>query len=150
MKIKQLVAFLFTLAIAPLASHAAAFDYYLEIDGIKGESSAKGHEGAINVESFSWGVSNPAVGSAGAGKATFKEFTVTKKTDTSSPKLMVACASGQHIKSAVLTVLKPNGRGGLNYLVITLEDVLVTSYQTGGNGDTVADVVGFSFYKLTM
>ena len=137
------------LAVVPLVSRAAAVDYYLRIEGIDGEATAKGQENAINVESYSWGVSNPAVDSAGAGKATFKEFTVRKQTDKSSPKLMVACAAGQHIKSAVLTARRVNNRGAVgDYLVIRLEDVVITSYQVGGTGEGAIDVVGFSFAKI--
>ena len=34
------------------------FDAFLKIDGIPGESTAEKHKGEIEIESFSWGVSN--------------------------------------------------------------------------------------------
>lgn len=37
----------------------AAFDAFLKIDGVKGEATDSGHQGWIEVASFSWGVSNP-------------------------------------------------------------------------------------------
>jgi len=154
MKIKQLLALLFSLAIAPLVSSAAQVDYFLKLDGIDGESTEKGHANEIEVASYSWGVTNPTTagsgGGAGAGKVVLQDFHFVKQIDKSSPKLLFACATGKHIKSAVLTVRKGNGRGGVDFLVITLEDVLVSSYQTGGNARELADSVSLSFAKATM
>src|SRR6478736_324536 len=87
------------LALTTLLSPAAS-DYLLELDGIKGESKDEAHAGAIEVSSFSWGVTNSTTlggGGGGAGKATFKEFTITKKTDASCPELFIRCATGEHI-----------------------------------------------------
>src|SRR5215216_4001780 len=88
----------------------AASDYLLEIEGVKGESSDKKHPGTIEVESFSWGVTNSGshAGGAGggAGKASFQDVHFTSSVNKSSPLLMLACASGQHIKKAVLFVRK--------------------------------------------
>jgi type VI secretion system secreted protein Hcp len=48
---------------------------------------------------------------------------------------MLACASGKHIKSAVLTGRRA-GKGQAEFLTFRLEDLLVSSYQTaGGAGD---------------
>ena len=44
-----------------------AFDAFLKIDGIEGESTDKTHPGEIEIQSFSWGVSNTASGGAGGG-----------------------------------------------------------------------------------
>jgi len=35
----------------------ATVDYFLKLDGIEGESQDYKHKGEIDVESFSWGVS---------------------------------------------------------------------------------------------
>ena len=81
--------------------------WYLRIDGIDGESAAKGHEKAIDVLAWSWGVGQtgaPATGSgAGAGKATFQDFDFVARLSTASPKLVLACASGSHHAWAELT-----------------------------------------------
>lgn len=133
----------------------AASDYLLEIDGIKGESSDAARPATIEISSFSWGMSNSKAitGGAGAGKATFKEFTITKKTDKATPKLMLSCATGQHIKSAKLFVRKSGG-GGDEYLVITLTDILVSSYSVSGSsasGDSVpTDQISFTVAALSV
>jgi len=44
-----------------------AFDYFLRIDGVPGSSTDAKHKGEIEVESFSFGVSNQASPGTGAG-----------------------------------------------------------------------------------
>ncbi|WP_240097939.1 Hcp family type VI secretion system effector [Thermomonas flagellata] len=115
-----------------------ATDYLLEIDGIKGESKDEKHKDKIEIESFSWGCSNTGSmgrgGGGGTGKADFQDLHFTKQCDKSSPLLVKAAATGEHIKKAVLTARKAGGKGGqVEYLKVTLEDVMVSSYQTGGN-----------------
>lgn len=68
-------------------------------------------------------------GGGGAGKVRFREFTITKKTDTASPKLALFCANGKHIPKVTITMRK----AGKTYLTYTLSDVLISSYQTGGS-----------------
>ena len=49
-----------------------AVDFFLKLDGIKGESADAKHKDEIDIESFSWGMTQPAsshlAGGAGAGK----------------------------------------------------------------------------------
>jgi type VI secretion system secreted protein Hcp len=131
----------------------AASDYLLEIDGIKGESSDSKHAGAIEIESFSWGCTN-----SGASAKTIN-FTLGKRIDKSSPLLMLACAKGNHIPQAIITVRKTNASGGkTDYYQVTLTDILVSSYQTtasgggGGAGGTTntqpVDQISFKYEKI--
>ena len=115
-----------------------ASDYLLELDGIKGESTDEKHKDKIEIDSFSWGVTNDGNmgrgGGGGTGKANFQDLHFTKQTDKASAKLVAAASSGEHIKKAVLTARKAGGKAGqVDYLKITLEDVMVSSFQTGGN-----------------
>jgi type VI secretion system secreted protein Hcp len=63
--------------------------------------------------------------------------------------MAVACASGQHFKSATLTARKA-GKGQQEFLVYKLTDVLVTSYQTGGSSgsDAPGDSVALDFASI--
>ena len=115
-----------------------ASDYLLELDGIKGESTDEKHKEKIEIDSFSWGVTNDGNmgrgGGGGTGKANFQDVHFTKQTDKSSALLVKSAASGDHIKKAVLTARKAGGKGGqVDYLIITMEDVMVSNFQTGGN-----------------
>ena len=114
----------------------AAVDYFLKIDGISGESTDEAHKGEIEVESFSWGVSQTTtrLGSgAGAGRAVFQDLHFTTSVSKASPVLFQKCATGQHLKEAVLTCRKAGGEQREEFLKITLSDVLVSSYQAAGS-----------------
>jgi type VI secretion system secreted protein Hcp len=117
----------------------AAFDYFLKIDGIEGESTDQKHKGEIEVLSFSWGETQPGTGSVGggggAGKVQMQDFRFVAHSSKASPKLFLACATGQHIKKAVLFGRKTGG-GGQEFLTFTLTDALVSQYQIG---DSVED-----------
>jgi type VI secretion system secreted protein Hcp len=132
----------------------AQVDYFLKIEGIPGESGDDKHKGEIEIESFSWGESNSGTsghgGGAGAGKVVPQDLNVVKKMDKASPVLMMGCANGTHYKTAVLTARKAGG-GQLDYMKITLEDVIVSSYQVGGSAHSNVvpmDQVSFNFSKL--
>ena len=129
-----------------------AFDAFLKLDGFPGESKDQRHPDEIEIESFSWGLSNSVVvsgGGGGAGKASFQDINFTNRTHKSSPKLMLACASGQHIKKAVLSIRKA-GASTFDYIKLTFEDVLVSSFQEAGDtgGDAVADNMSLNFATI--
>jgi type VI secretion system secreted protein Hcp len=130
---------------------AMAFDYFLAIDGIPGESVDDKHKGEIDVDSWSWGEtqSAPAHGpAAGTGKVQIQDLQVTANMSKASPKLMLACASGQHIRSAVLTGRRA-GKAQVEFLTFALSDVLVSSYQTGDSqAGAPVDSVSLSFAKV--
>ena len=103
---------------------------FLKLDGIEGESRDARHTKEIDVSAWSLGVTNPGPGHAGggggSGRATFTDLSVTKAFDKASPALLLAVATGRHIRTAILTVTS-GGPRPVDYLTIGLEDVLVTS-----------------------
>ena len=132
-----------------------AVDAFLKIDGIDGESTDRAHKDSIEVESFSWGLSQSGSlafgGGGGAGKVQFQDFHFSSNTSKASPKLMLACATGEHIKKAELFCRKAGGESansGADFLKLTLTDVLVSSYNNAGNGQNVSDQVSFAFAKI--
>jgi type VI secretion system secreted protein Hcp len=130
----------------------AAFDYFLRVDGIQGESADAKHKGEIEVLSWSWGETQPTPpgpGGGGAGKVEMSDLTVVTRVSKASPHLLLACASGKHIKSAVLTGRKA-GKGQQEFLTFSLSDILVSSYQTGGSGsvEPPMDSVSLNFAKI--
>ena len=132
----------------------AAVDYFLKIDGIEGETSQKGHEKEIELHSFSFGETNTgshaASSGGGAGKVVMQDFHFTMSVCKASPKLFLACATGEHIKGAVLTCRKA-GKTQQEFLKWKFYDLLISSYQTGGSshGDIVpTDQISFNFSKV--
>ena len=131
----------------------AAVDYFLKIEGIEGESQDSKHKSEIELLSFSWGAQQSGTfatgGGGGAGRVTMQDFSFTKQLDKASPKLLLACASGEHIKSAILTARKA-GKEQQEYLKVTFSDVLVSSYSPGGStGETIPlEQVALNFAKI--
>ncbi len=131
-----------------------AFDAFLKIDGIEGESSNVKHKGEIEVLSFSWNIKqsiSSVGGGGGTGKAEASDFSIVKHIDKASPQLMVAVCSGEHFRDALFTVEEPKGArgGGAAFLKIKLSDVLISSFQTGGGGsDQPMDQVSLNFAKI--
>jgi type VI secretion system secreted protein Hcp len=133
----------------------APVDYFLQIAGVEGESTDAKHKGWIDVDSWSWGESQPTPaaaggGGAGAGKVKMQDFNFVSRTSKASPKLFLACAKGQHFKHAKLIGRKA-GKGQQEFLTWTFEDILISSYQTGGaEGVDIlpTDQVSLNFSKV--
>jgi type VI secretion system secreted protein Hcp len=129
----------------------AAVDYFLKIDGIQGESQDKVHKNEIQIESFSWGQTNAGTaatgGGMGAGRVQMQDFHFVMGVNKASPKLILACATGEHIKNAIL-VCRKAGKEQQEYLKITFSDLLISSYQTGGSGVVPTDQISFNYSKL--
>ena len=130
-----------------------AIDYFLKLDGIPGESADAKHKGEIDVLAFSWGVSQTGSsapgGGGGAGRALFEDLLVVARTSKASPKLWQACASGQHVKTAVLVCRRGTGKGRVEFLKITLEEVTVTSYEIDGSDEEPpVDQIALAFGKV--
>jgi type VI secretion system secreted protein Hcp len=132
----------------------AATDYFLKIDGIDGESQKDKHTNEIELLSFSWGEANSGTfaygGGGGAGKVNMQDFSFMKVMDKASPGLFLACANGEHIKTAKLTARKA-GKNQQDFLKITFSDLLISSYQTSGSGggDVVpTESVAINFAKI--
>lgn len=130
-----------------------AVDMFLKLDGIQGESKDSKHKDEIQIESFSWGLTQSGTGAfgggGGAGKVQVSDISVAKLVDKASCALMAACCSGKHIKSGLITVRKA-GDQPLEYLKITLHDILITGVHHSGasSGDLVAESVTLNFSKF--
>ena len=130
-----------------------AVDYFLKIDGIPGESTDSKHKDEIEVESWSWGAAQTGTaaksGGGGAGKVSMQDFHFSFPLSKASPKLMLACATGQHISNAALYARKA-GKDQQEYLKVTFTDILVSSYQTGGSAgeELPVDQVSINFSKI--
>jgi type VI secretion system secreted protein Hcp len=134
----------------------AAADYFLKIDGIAGESVDSKHKGEIELESFSWGETNSGAGAGGggggAGKAHIQDLHLVSRVNKASPKLMLACATGKHIKQAILTVRRA-GKAAQEFLVFKFTDLLVSSYQINGSHESDVlpmDQISFNFAKIEL
>ncbi|NTS75654.1 type VI secretion system tube protein Hcp [Catenovulum sp. SM1970] len=130
-----------------------AADMFLVLEGIKGESEDKAYKDQIDILAWSWGLSQTGTlhqgKGGGAGKANFQDISITKYVDNSTATLMNKIATGEHIATAKLVVRKAGGNP-LEYFVIELKEVMVTSYSTGGSGgeDRLTENVTLNFAKI--
>ncbi|PRA21885.1 Hcp family type VI secretion system effector [Pseudomonas poae] len=128
-----------------------AVDMFLKLGDIKGESRDQAHRDEIDITEWAWGLAQ--TGSmhsgtgGGAGKVNVANLNLTKPLDKSSPNLMMACASGKHYPEARLVVRKAGGASPVEYLVITLKEVMVVSYGTGAQSgaDVLNDSISLNF-----
>ncbi|HVR39538.1 MAG TPA: type VI secretion system tube protein Hcp, partial [Thermoanaerobaculia bacterium] len=109
-----------------------------ESPDIHGSSSAPGHQGEIEVLSWSHGFvqpTSPTRSAAGGGtveQATHQNFTFTKYTDASTNELLRNCWSGKQFKKATLHCY----RDSVEYLTVTMEHVVIMNFSvSGGPGD---------------
>jgi type VI secretion system secreted protein Hcp len=130
-----------------------AFDAFLKLDGIDGDSVDRQYERWIEVLSFSWGASNTsqgqATGGAGSGKVSFQDFHFMMNFNKASPELLKRCASGEHIKTGVLSVRKA-GEKPLEFYKVRMTDILVSSYQDSGSSELPMDSVSLNFSNVAI
>lgn len=127
-----------------------AMDMFMKIKDVEGESRDGTHAKSIDVLAWSWGMSNSGTAhtgsGAGSGKVNVQDLSFTKYIDKSSTVLMMGCAKGTHYPEATLTVRKA-GDTPLEYLKITMKEVMISSLSTGGSGgeDKLTENVTLNF-----
>lgn len=134
-----------------------AWDAYLTLDGVTGESQRAGHEGQIELISFSFGGSNPSsigVGKGGGtGTVNLSSFSFIKQTDAASTELFKRMCQGMHFPTANITMYKSGGDAPLDYLLFDFEEVYVDnitwSGQEGGS-EIPTEQVSMSFGSVKM
>jgi type VI secretion system secreted protein Hcp len=134
-----------------------AIDVYLQIDGIKGESTDDKHRDWIECASVHWGLHQPrsATASTGGGhtaeRVEIDEITLSKVADLSSPILMQHCAMGKAIPKAKFEFMRADGQGvRIKYFEIALENVLIGGITPGIEaGSILGEHVSLKFSKVT-
>ncbi|MDB5901170.1 MAG: Hcp1 family type secretion system effector [Betaproteobacteria bacterium] len=127
-----------------------AVDMFMKVGDLKGESKDNTHKESIDVLAWSWGMSQSGTThlgtGGGSGKVSVQDLSFTKYVDKSSTNLIMACCNGKHYPEAKLTVRKA-GENPLEYLTITMKDVIVTAVSTGGSGgeDRLTENVTLNF-----
>lgn len=137
------------------SSRSGALDMFLKLDGIDGESRSPGHEDEIDVLSWSWGMSHSGTmhlgRGGGAGKVDVQDLSIVKLVDKSTPILYLNCASGRHVPTGTLTIRKAGGDEPIDFLVIELENIIITDIQSSGSLDEFpTETVSLNFAKVRM
>ncbi len=155
-----LIVGIFTAASLATNEAYAAVDMFLKIDGIDGEAVdlVGDHTNDIEVLAWSWGMtqSGPIGNSAGAGKVNIQDLSITKFIDRSSTDFWEflaedeGCSTCDGFGEVVLTVR--NAGDPVDYLMITLKNVRVTSVSTGGFSadDRITETITLNFSEIEM
>ncbi len=132
-----------------------AFDAFIKIDGIDGESTDDKHAGWIEMVSFNNGltqsVSSTASSSGGASaeRANFHDFSFTKQLDIASPALALACADGTHIDEITVELCRA-GTEKVKFMEYKLKNCIISGVTISGSGegDLPTETVGIDFGKI--
>jgi len=126
---------------------------FLKLTGIEGESTVDAHQGEIEVLTWTMSMAQSggaqAGGGRGAGKVHVQDLALTKLVDRASCNLMLACCSGKRIAEGVLVIRKA-GQTPLEYLKITMDDIIVSSVSLAASSqeDRPTESISLSFAKF--
>lgn len=133
-----------------------AIDVYLQIEGIKGESTDGSHKDWIECKSVQWQVLQPksATASTGGGhtaeRCEHKDIVITKLADLATPLLLQNCSSGKTIPKAKFEFMRADGKGDrIKYFEIELENVLIGGVSPAVvEGDILQESVNLKYAKV--
>ena len=126
---------------------------YMLYDGFKGDVTAAGHEGWIEVNSFQWGVgrgiSSPTGGSSDREPSapSVSEIVVTKPTDIATVDLLRESLAGEG-EDVTIDFCRTD-KGAVNvYLSYTLNNTLISGYSLSSDGDRPQESISLNFTKI--
>lgn len=128
-----------------------AADIFLQIDGIKGESTDSEHKDWIELLSFNHSISQAASATANSagggttGRCQHQDYSITKYVDLASPKLYELASSGKHIKDVTIEMLRASGDKRVKYMVVKMEQVVISHVSPSGGGDFPTESVSFNY-----
>jgi type VI secretion system secreted protein Hcp len=133
-----------------------AIDVYLQIDGIKGESSDNEHKDWIECKAVSFEVLQPrsaTASSAGghtAERCEHKDIVVSKLTDLATPLLLEQCSMGKTIPKAKFDFMRADSDGKrVKYFSIELENVLISGVAPHvTEGDIMNENLSIKYSKV--
>ena len=131
---------------------------YLKIGDIAGESQRIDHEEEIDIHDIMWNIEQGSAAQVGKGRARARAHVsaiyLKKFTDAASAYLALACMQGKSFPDMVLAVRKDSGEAHLDYLIITMENVTISQFETLGvgeeeDGQMIEERVGLVFENVT-
>ena len=136
-----------------------SFDAFIQLDGIKGESTDDKHKDWIEILNFGFGASQPQSGTSsssgnlGSARVNIQNFSFVKHLDLATPKLFEACCTGITIKTVTVNLNRAGGDKA-KYMEYKLTDCIITSVGKGGDSkgdqDVPVESVSIAFGKIEM
>ena len=142
------------------ASSYADAAIYMKIPDVRGDVTTQGYEGAIELDSFSFGVDREIKKSGekggtediNIGVGELQEVTITKSLDSASAKLAQFAINGKSLGTAEITFVEIVGSENppMPYLQYKLDRVFVKSWSTSGDADDrPTEEVAFYYNKIS-
>jgi type VI secretion system secreted protein Hcp len=127
---------------------------FLKLDDVESECTIKDQEGKLALDSYSYGVSQSGTSHVATGStkaiSSFQDMTCTMVPDKSAVTLFQFCATGKHIAKGKLTQLKSAGDGTVDFVVLEIEDIVVSSFQYSGSDEHVMISFGLNFGSIKL
>lgn len=116
------------------------FDAFMQMDGIKGDSTDDKHKGWIEIDEFHHSITQPTGGKGSAqgvhagGRADHADFTVLKRIDSGSPALMLHVCDGKPIPVITIECCRAMGEKTV-FMKYTFKENIVAGVQASGDSD---------------
>ncbi|MCY9668608.1 type VI secretion system tube protein Hcp [Paenibacillus alginolyticus] len=146
--------FVLAFGVVPAAAESSNFTVFLKLDGITGESVAKGYEKWIQLQDVSFEFENSSTLNSsstsgyGAGKAVRKPMAFSKNFDLSSVPLFMDMVMGKTIEKGQLVFVK-NGEQRQPIVTIDLERISVSKYNLNNLDENIELNYGAITFKYT-
>jgi type VI secretion system secreted protein Hcp len=130
-----------------------AFDAYMKIDGIPGESRDDKYPDWIGLTGFNFGtqqaVSDTAssVGRVLSGRVRMSNFTITKFVDKATCKLLEISCTGKQLKEVTITLNRADMEK-FKYFEIVLENVYICDYSQSVTSGTPVEIIQLNYAKI--
>jgi type VI secretion system Hcp family effector len=130
-----------------------AFDAYMKIDGVPGDSQDDKYQDWIGLTGFSFGtqqaVSNSAsaVGHIIAGRVAMSNFTFTKYLDKASCILLELSCTGKKLKEVTITLNRADMEK-FKYFEIVLENVYICDYLQSASAGIPTEIIQLNYAKI--
>jgi type VI secretion system secreted protein Hcp len=130
-----------------------AFDGFLKIKGIDGESTDTKHQGWIEISDCNMEIlqsisaTASSAGGASAERADFSDFCFTKLLDKASPQLAQACAKGTHFDTVAVELCRA-GSEKIKFMEIKMSDVLISHIAMNAGGDFPSETIRLNYGKI--
>jgi len=133
------------------ARSAFANQFFMNIEGVAGDSHDSTHPGWIPLTKIQWNSRATETASSGppssnaAGRS--RSLPATKMTDKSSSALFAAVAAGKHFRSVTIDELN-----SAHHLVlkISMQDVFISSLRQGAGNSAPTETFTLQFAKVSM
>lgn len=130
-----------------------AFDAFIKIEGIPGESLDEQYRDWIEITGYSSGTHQStsatasSAGGASSGRTTLSNFTFTKYLDSASCKLMETSCAGQHLKEVKLVLCRA-GTDKIKYYEVVLEEVIIADYAQSASSGVPNEIVQLNYGRI--